>query len=267
MDIYTRCTYLGAARGALVCVLRRVVGSVSSGAVQRVNKNENGPENQRKIIPKSTKNRPQIDEKSILGGSGRSGSLRGCSGAPPERLGNANKRTRDRQERSRGRPGASKSAPGTLRASPERFQKAPRTPVEGVRCAARGRKRSWIEILAFSARCAEARICVSYHSCQCFVDVGRCSPRATSSCEKRRKNEPGSVREAARASKIEAGRARSSEKTRQDRAKVRASGPAHNFLSVRTQSERRAGRNAAQRGAQAGRSPEPKYENLRKDIY
>ena len=61
---WTRCTYLGAARGALVCVLRRVVGSLSSGAVQRVNKNENGPENQRKIIPKSTKNRPQIDDKS-----------------------------------------------------------------------------------------------------------------------------------------------------------------------------------------------------------
>ena len=159
--VLTRCTYLGAACGALVCVLRRVVGSLSPGAMQRVNKNENGPENRRKIIPKSTKNRPQIDEKSILGGSGRSGSLRGCSGAPPERPGNAKKRIRERQERSRGRPGASKSAPGTLRASPERFQKAPRTPVEGVRCAARGRKRSWIEILAFSARCAD---CLLYTS-------------------------------------------------------------------------------------------------------
>ena len=200
---------------------------------------------ERKIDAKAFQNRRKIDEKSVLGGFGRSGSLWGRSGVPPERPRNATKRARDRQERPRGRHGTSKSAPGTLRASPERFQKAPRTPVEGVRCAARGRKRSWIEILAFSARCAEARICVSYHSCQCFVDVGRCSPRATSSCEKRRKNEPGSVREAARASKIEAGRARSSEKTRQDRAKVRASGPAHNFLSVRTQSERRARRNAA----------------------
>ena len=227
---------------------------------------EKSTTNRRQIGAKASQHRRKIDEKSVLGGCERSGSLRGCSGAPPERPGNAKKRARDRQERSRGRPGASKSAPGTLRASPERFQKAPRTPVEGVRCAARGRKRSWIEILAFSARCAEARICVSYHSCQCFVDVGRCSPRATSSCEKRRKNEPGSVREAARASKIEAGRARSSEKTRQDRAKVRASGPAHNFLSVRTQSERRAGRNAAQRGAHAGGTPETRYENLRMDV-
>ena len=85
---------------------------------------------ERKIDAKASQNRRKIDEKSVLGGFGRSGSLWGRSGVPPERPRNATKRARDRQERSRGRPGASKSAPGTLRASPERFQQTPRTPAE-----------------------------------------------------------------------------------------------------------------------------------------
>ena len=179
--VCTRCTYLGATCGAPVCVSRRVVGSLSSGALRRVSKDENRMKNRRKSNPKSKKDRRKIGLGRFWGIRVAVGTLRGAAGTP--------------QERDKARPGPPRALSGSPRGVQERSRNAPGIPRTlsanspdasgSVRGAKRGRKRSWIEIRTFSARRAEARICVSYHSCQCFVDVGQCSLRATSRREKR----------------------------------------------------------------------------------
>jgi|OM-RGC.v1.022418251 hypothetical protein len=92
--------------------------------------------------------RIKIDEKSILGGFGQSGSLRGCVRTPTGRPKDAKMRARDASRallQFPRPPRALLRRPGRAKNAPERFGRAPKTFLEAVRVTKRGRKRPQID--------------------------------------------------------------------------------------------------------------------------
>ena len=126
------------------------------GESARTNIKQRSMRNQSKIDEKSTTNRRKIGLGRFWAIRVAVGTLRGAAGTP--------------QERDKARPGPPRALSGSPRGVPERSRNAPGIPKTlsanspdasgSVRGAKRGRKRSWIEIHTFSARRAEARICV-----------------------------------------------------------------------------------------------------------
>ena len=158
-----------------------------------------------KIEQEATKNRAKIVETSILQPPGRRRSIRGRPGTPPGRRRGGQKRARGAPRALLGFPGPPRALLGRAGARQERSGTLRKRSRDAF--AARWCRRTLTEapadrFLTFSTCRMEALMCVSYHSCQCFVDVARFLLErhvATKNFEKRHQNDgksrPGAPRE------------------------------------------------------------------------
>ena len=163
--------------------------------------------------PKSTKNRRKIDLGPVW-------APKAVSGTRPDALGTAFGRPSAAPRPIRGRPGRAKSGQEPSTSAPGAPQRRSKSLRDHSQDARKRRSHCQAQLEAFAGRFlsvfgrrAAAPKCVSYRSCQCFIDVGRFARRALVARKNLEKPADLGPKIEARAAPGRLGRASSSGKT------------------------------------------------------